>query len=75
MGIKRKQRIGLLEVMESSTGSKAPKKIALTQLPPPLSTQPPRLDLIDHKRKRDQKGQEAAKGGKGPLPKKAEVQR
>ena len=56
-------------------GSKVPKKTTLAQLPPSLSAQPPQSDPADHKRKRDQKGQEATEGGKGPLPKEVEAQR
>ena len=61
MGMQRKQRTGLLEVMESSTGGKAPEKPSQAKLPPPAPIQ-----LADHKRKRDQRGQEIVEGGNGP---------
>ena len=53
IGIKRKQMIGLLDVMKSSTGSKAPKKTIQAKLPPSPPTQPLRPNPADHKRKRD----------------------
>lgn len=75
MGIQRKPRAGLLDVMESQSWSKAPEKTTQAKLPPPPSSLPPQLDPVDHKRKRDQKGPEAVKEGKGPFPKEAEHQR
>ena len=61
IGMQRKQMTGLLEVMESSTRGKAPEKPSQAKLPPPAPIQ-----LVDHKRKRDQRGQEVVEGGKGP---------
>lgn len=45
------------------------------KLPPPPSSLPPRPDLVDRKRKRDQRGPEVVEEGKGPFPKEAELQR
>ena len=73
MGIKHKQRIGLLEVMESSTRSKALEKTTQVQLLPPPPTQPLQPDLTNHKRKRNQKSHEVVEGGNGPLLKEAEL--
>ena len=73
MGIQRKPRTGLLEVMESQSGSKALEKTTQSKLPPLLPTQPLRSNLADHKKKRDQKSQEVVEGGKGPFPKKAKL--
>ena len=61
MGIKRKQKTSLLDVMESSIGGKAPKKPAQAKLPPPSPIQP-----AYHKRKRDQREQDVVEGGKDP---------
>ena len=61
--------------MESTLGGKEPEKNAQAKLRPPLPTQPPRVDPVDHKRKRDQRNQDLGEGGKGPLPKDAEPQK
>ena len=53
IGIKRKQMIGLLDVMKSSIGSKAPEKTIQAKLPPSPPTQLLRPDPADHKRKKD----------------------
>lgn len=75
MGIQRKPRVSLLEVMEFQSGSKAPEKTTQAKLPPPLPTQSLRADLASHKRKRDQRSQEVVEGEKGPFPKEAELQK
>ena len=75
MGIQFKPRTGLLEVMESQYGSKAPNKTIQAKLPPPSPTQTLRLDPADHKRKRGQKSHEVVEGGKGPFPKEAKLQK
>ena len=75
MGIKCKSRAGLLDIMESQSGNKAPKKTSQAKLPPPLPSLPPRIDPADLKRKRDQRGSGVVEGGKGPFSKKAEHQR
>ena len=72
MGIQRKPRTGLFVVMESTLGSKALEKNVQSKLPPPPPTQPLRVDLAGHKRKRDQRNQDLGEGGKGPLPKDVE---
>ena len=61
-----------MDVMESASGSKVPEKNAQAKLPPPPPTQPLRVDLADHKRKRDQRNQDLGEGGKGLLPKDVE---
>ena len=75
MGIQRKPRTGLLDVMESTSRSKVPEKNAQAKLPPPPPTQPLWVDPADHKRKKDQRSQYLGKGGKGPLPKDTELQK
>ena len=72
MGIQRKPRTNLLEVMESQAVGKVLEKTTQAKLPPPLPTQPLRLDPADYKRKRDQKSHEVVERGKGPFPKEAE---
>ena len=47
MGIQRKQRTSLWEVMESSTGGMVPEKTTQAKLLPPSSTQPLRPDPAD----------------------------
>ena len=61
-----------MDAMESTLGGKEPEKNAQAKLRPPLPTQPPRVDPVDHKRKRDQRNQDLGEGGKGPLPKDVE---
>ena len=51
------------------------EKTTQVQLPPPPSSLPPRPDLVDHKRKRDQRGPKVVERRNGPLPKEAEHQR
>ena len=55
MGIQRKQRSTLQELLESQPGGHAPRKTPQTRLPTPLPIQPLRADLADHKRKREEK--------------------
>ena len=47
--------------MESLIGGKAPEKPLQAKLPPPPLIQP-----ADHKRKRDQRGQDVVEGWKDP---------
>ena len=72
IGIQHKPRVGLLDIMESQSRSKAPEKTTQAKLPPPPSSLPPRPDPADHKRKRDQRGLEVVERGKGPFLKEAE---
>ena len=58
MGIQRKQRSTLQELLESQPGGKASRKVAQTRLPTPSPAQPTRTDPTDHKRKREDKGEE-----------------
>ena len=55
MGIQRKQRSTLQELLESQPRGHAPRKTPQTRLPTPLPIQPLRADLADHKRKREEK--------------------
>ena len=66
-----------MDVMESTSRSKAPEKNAQAKLPPPRPppTQPLRVDPANHKRKRDQRNQDLGEGGKGPFPKDVEPQK
>ena len=73
MGIQRKPRVGLLDVMEPQSGSKVLEKTTQAKLPTPPSALPPQPDLADHKRKMDQKGPEAVEGGTDPFPNEAEL--
>ena len=73
MGIQRKPKVGLMDVIETQPESKAPEKTIQAKLPPPPSSLPPWPDPADHKRKRDQRGPEVVEGGKGPFPKKAKL--
>ena len=61
--------------MESQAGGKALEKTTQAKLLPPSPTQPFWPDLTDHKRKKDQKGQEMVEGGKGSLSKEVEAQK
>ena len=73
IGIQKKQRPTLQELLESPPERKAPRKVAQTQLPTPpawtrLLTSPPaqqtHVDLVDHKRKREDKGKEVLETGR-----------
>ena len=73
MGIQRKLRSTLQELLKSQLGGKASEKAAQTRppipqnqtrLPTPPPTQHTRADPIDHKRKREDKGKEAMEPGK-----------
>ena len=64
MGIQRKPRSTLQELLESQPGGNAPGKVAQTRLPTSPPTQPLRLELVDLKREREQKGKEVVEGGK-----------
>ena len=55
MGIQRKQRSTLQELLESQPGKDVPEKVAQTKLPHPPPIQPPRIDPVDHKRKMEEK--------------------
>ena len=64
MGIQRKPRSSLQELLESQSGKDAPTKAPQTKLPTPLPTQPLQTDLANQKRKREDKGKEVMEGGK-----------
>ena len=54
MGIQRKQRSTLQELLESQLERHTPRKAAQTKLPTPPPTQPLQANLVDHKRKREE---------------------
>ena len=58
MGIQRKQRSTLQELLKSQPGRKVSGKVAQTRLPTPPPAQPTRTDPTDHKKKREDKGKE-----------------
>ena len=64
MGIQRKPRSTLQELLESQPGENTPEKATQTRLPTPSPTQPLRLEPIDLKGKREQKGTEVVEGEK-----------
>ena len=75
IGIQRKKKSTLLELLESQPGKDAPTKAPQTKLPTPPLTQPPQIDLADPKRKREDKGKEVIEGGKNLPPRESEHQR
>ena len=75
MGIQRKQRSTLQELLESQPGENVPRKVPQTRLPTPPPAQPLRLEPADLKRKRKQKGNEVVEGGKTHPSLKDEAQR
>ena len=75
MGIQRKQRSTLQELLESQPGENVPGKVPQTRLPTPPPAQPLRLELADLQRKREQKGNEVVEGGKTHPSLKDEVQK
>ena len=74
MGIQRKSKRSLLDLIESQPGKDTPRKSAQPQLPPPPPPKlplpplqpslPPRAKPVDPKRKREQKGNEVLKAGR-----------
>ena len=58
MGIQRKPRDCLMEVMESQVRGKVPEAVTQAKLPIPHD---PQQNISDKKRKREQKGREVAK--------------
>ena len=75
MGIQRKPRSTLQELLESQLGRDAPTKAPHTRLPTPPPTHPLRTDPVDLKRKRDNKGNEVIEGGKNLPPREPKNQR
>ena len=73
MGIQRKSKRSLLDLIESQLGKDAPGKSAQPQLPPsppklppPLSqpSLPLKIELVNPKRKREQKGKDMLDAGR-----------
>jgi len=75
MGIQRKPRSTLQELLESQLGRDAPTKTLHTRLPTPPPTHPLRTDPVDLKRKRDNKGNEVMEGGKNLPPREPKNQK
>ena len=74
MGIQRKQRSTLQELLESQPGKDVPEKAAQTKLPPPPPIQPPRIDLVYHKRKMEEKCKKVVEAEKTHPPHEVEPQ-
>ena len=76
MGIQRRPQRSLLDLIESQPGKEAPRKSTgkstqpkLPPPPPPQPSLPPRPELVDPKRKREQKGKDIVEVGKsGHMP-------
>ena len=68
MGIQRKPRSTLRELLESRLRKDVPTKAPQIKLPTPPPTQPLWTNLADLKRKREDKGKEVIKGGKNLPP-------
>ena len=64
MGIQRKQRSTLQELLESQPGRDTPRKVIQTKFPTPPPTQPLRANPVDHKKKREEKGKEVVEIGR-----------
>ena len=64
MGIQRKQRSTLQELLESQPRGHTPRKVAQSKLPTSPPTQSLRVDLVDHKRKREENGKEVVEAGR-----------
>ena len=75
IGIQRKLRSTLQELLESQPGENTPRKAAQTRLPTPPPTQPLRLEPADLKRKSEQKRKEVVEGGKTHPSQEDEAQR
>ena len=75
MGIQRKQRSTLQELLESQPGGKSSGKTAQTWLPTLPPAQHTRADHADHKRKREDKGKEVMEKGRTPSSQEVELQR
>ena len=84
MGIQRKSKRSLLDLIESQPRKDAPGKPTQPKLPPsspklplpsPQPSLPSRLEPVDPKRKRDQKGKEILKAGRSRPTPKEETQR
>ena len=75
MGIQRKPRSTLQELLESQLRGNALGKVAQTRLPTSPPAQPLRLEPAYLKRKREQKGKEVIEGGKNHLSQEDEAQK
>ena len=75
MGIQRKQRSTLQELLESHPGGKSSGKTAQTRLPTPPPAQHTRVDHANHKRKREDKGKEVMEKGRTPSSQEVKLQR
>ena len=75
MGIQRKQRLTLQELLESQLGKDAPTKVPMTRLPTPPLALPLQANPVDQKRKREDIGKELMEGGKNQPPRETKPQR
>ena len=64
-----------MEVMESQVGGKAPEVGAYAKLPSLPTPHDPQQELVDKKRKREQKGKDVMEEGQGALPEENELQK
>ena len=75
MGIQRKPRASILEIMESQAGGKAPEVVSQGKHPSLSIPHDPQPEPVDKKRKREQKGKDMMEEGRGVPPKENEPQR
>ena len=75
MGIQRKQKSNLLDLIESQPGRDAPVKATQTKPPTPLLALPLSLGPADLKRKRESKGKEVMDASKSHPPQEDEALR
>ena len=65
IGIQRKSKRSLLDLIKSQPRKDAPGKSTQPQLPPPPQPSlPPRAESLDPKRKREQRGKEVLEAGR-----------
>ena len=75
MGIQRKPRASILEIMESQAGGKAPEVAGQGKHPSLPIPHDPQPEPTNKKRKREQKGKDMMEEGRGVPPKENEPQR
>ena len=84
IGIQRKPQKSLMELIENQLGKGAPRKSTQPKLPPsppksplppPQPSQPSRPELVDPKRKREQKGKDVVETGRSHPTREDEAQR
>ena len=75
MVLQRKTRTSLLDLLESHAGGNVPKTTIQTKPSTPPFTQVPQPDLVNKKRKQDQKDKEVVEEGNGLPSKEAKPQK